>query len=682
MANLSKLINKFWEIEEINAKSSFSSEESLCEEHYKKGTTRDHTGRYIVRLPFRHENRDFGDSRSQALRRFYSLQRKLNSDPSLKAEYTKVMEEYVELGHMSLQVDNTTDGFYMPHHAVIKASSNTTKVRVVFDASAKSSKGFSLNDTLMVGPTIQNKVLGHLLRFRTHTYVATADIEKMYRQVFIHPSDRRFQQIFWYQGSDIVTYQLNMVTFGVASAPFLAIRTIHQLADDERVEFPHTAEILKRDMYVDDFLTGANSLQEIIQIRDEVIELLKRGGFNIRQWASNHHHVLDNIKDRFLDLDRAVEPNPIIKTLGVIWDSQRDKYSFTVKSMNCPEKITKRNVLSEIAKIFDPLGLLGPTVMYAKIILQKCWIAAVNWDESLPQDLHANWSSFSNQLALIRDVSVDRHMLLKNPKIIEIHGFCDASRDGYGACLYIRSIDERDNVLTILACAKSRVAPLKKPRASKKESPITERDQDNHTIPRLELCGALILTRLFKETRSALSFKIDRIIFWSDSSIVLNWLKKPPEILRVFEANRIAEIQTLNNIEWRHVRSKENPADALSRGQPPKEFLQNKLWFEGPTWLKGPEKNWPVGIDKGITESVGFRKNMCFVSRPSSCDLFTRFSSYSRLIRVIAYCLRLHPFNQYKDEEINVAEKFETEIKVLRIIQREQFSKDIDRITN
>ncbi|XP_046435240.1 uncharacterized protein LOC124187038 [Neodiprion fabricii] len=165
LTNLSKLINKFWEIEEIDAKASFSSEDSLCEEHYVENTTRDDAGRYIVRLPFRHADKDFGDSRSQALRRFYSLQRRLNSDPILKEEYAVVMKEYTDLGHMSLCHDDSTNGYHMPQHAVVKASSSTTKVRVVFDAMAKSSKGFSLNDALMVGPVIQNKIFGHLLHF-------------------------------------------------------------------------------------------------------------------------------------------------------------------------------------------------------------------------------------------------------------------------------------------------------------------------------------------------------------------------------------------------------------------------------------------------------------------------------------------------------------------------------------
>ncbi|XP_036140527.1 uncharacterized protein LOC118644887 [Monomorium pharaonis] len=290
----------------------------MCEAHYVRNTTRDANGRYIVRLPFRTNNTDLGYSRSQVFRRFYLLQKRLRADPCVNAEYSRVMNKYITLGHMPLVEGEPEDGYFLPHHAVIKASSNTTKIRTVFDASAKTNRGISLNDMLLVGPTIQDKLLDHLLRFRVHKYVVTADIEKMYRQILIHPDDRKFQRIFWETESGIRTYELNTVTFGVASAPFLAIRTIQQLADDEGLKFTRARDVLKRDLYVDDLLTGADSLDEVLKIRDEIIELLQRGGFNIRQWASNHKHALDNISEKILNLDCAIEQNAVLKTLGVV----------------------------------------------------------------------------------------------------------------------------------------------------------------------------------------------------------------------------------------------------------------------------------------------------------------------------------------------------------------------------
>lgn len=204
LTELTEQIAKFWLLDDITAKQSRLSDNSECEIHYTQNTTRDSSGRYVVRLPFRSPENDFGNSRSIALRRFHNLQKKLNANPTLKQEYERVMSEYIDLDQMSLIPDDSESGYYLPHHAVTKSTSTTTKVRVVFDASAKTNRGLSLNDTLMVGPTIQCKLFEHLSRFRMHKYVLTADIEKMYRQIWMHPDDRKYQKIFWHRENRVL----------------------------------------------------------------------------------------------------------------------------------------------------------------------------------------------------------------------------------------------------------------------------------------------------------------------------------------------------------------------------------------------------------------------------------------------------------------------------------------------
>ncbi|XP_023314005.1 uncharacterized protein LOC111693517 [Trichogramma pretiosum] len=300
------------------------------------------------------------------------------------------MDEYLSMGHMTLCDDNE-DGYYLPHHAVIKESSETTKVRVVFDASAKTTTGISLNDTLMIGPTIQNTIFEQILKFRIHRIVVTADIAKMYRQILIHPEDRKFQKIFWFHDVKIKAFQLNTLTFGTAAAPFLAIRTMHQLARDEAHDFPLASKLLQRDFYFDDFVSGANSIEEILTIQKERISLLGRGGFLIRQWASNHESILNNIDKKFFDLDCMIKEGTIQKTLGITWNSQDDVLQYTLKHVNTQVVATKRNLLSELSKIFDPLGLLGPVILYAKLLIQECWKAKISLDESLPQHIYTKW---------------------------------------------------------------------------------------------------------------------------------------------------------------------------------------------------------------------------------------------------------------------------------------------------
>ncbi|XP_044596687.1 uncharacterized protein LOC123273348 [Cotesia glomerata] len=483
LTDLSSQLTKFWTIEDVGSKDSRSLDDSTCENHYQQTTTRDVDGRYIVKLPFRVDNVDFGNSKNQAYKRFLSLQRRLNSDSQLKIEYNKVMQEYIDLGHMVHVPDNKTPGYYMPHHPIIKTSSTTTKVRVVFDASAKTDKSISLNEVLLTGPTIQDNLFTILLRFRTFIYAMTSDIAQMYRQICIHPDHHKFQRILYYHNNNISTFELKRVTFGVFAAPFLAIRTVNQLADEESHNFPIASKILKRDLYVDNLLTGTNSLTEILQLRDEIIQLVRKGGFELRQWASNHQHALDNFDQRTLDLDCAINDDPISKTLGI-------NYSW--------------KELSDIAKIFDPIGILGPIVLAAKTIIQECWKLKIHWDEAVPQELHLRWCKFAEQLPIIKDFSIERNILLPNATDIQLHGFCDASKVGYGACIYVRSMNKQGHVIVRLACSKSRVAPIK-----------------DVTIPKLELCGALLLAKLYKDTLPSFNFDISKNIFWSDSTIVL-----------------------------------------------------------------------------------------------------------------------------------------------------------------
>ncbi|XP_044588714.1 uncharacterized protein LOC123267892 [Cotesia glomerata] len=662
LTDLSSQLTKFWTIEDVGSKDSRSLDDSTCENHYHQTTTRDVDGRYIVKLPFRVDNVDFGNSKNQAYKRFLSLQRRLNSDSQLKTEYNKVMQEYIDLGHMVYVPDDKTPGYYMPHHPIIKTSSTTTKVRVVFDASAKTDKGISLNEVLLTGPTIQDNLFTILLRFRTFIYAMTSDIAQMYRQICIHPDHHKFQRILYYHNNNISTFELKRVTFGVSAAPFLAIRTVNQLADEESHNFPIASKILKRDLYVDNLSTGTNSLTEILQLRDEIIQLVRKGGFELRQWASNHQHALDNFDQRTLDLDCAINDDPISKTLGIVWNSLTDEFIYTANSIDSSRKITKRTILSDIAKIFDPIGILGPIVLAAKTIIQECWKLKIHWDEAVPQELHLRWCKFAEQLPIIKDFSIERNILLPNATDIQLHGFCDASKVGYGACIYVRSMNKQGHVIVRLACSISRVAPIK-----------------DVTIPKLELCGALLLAKLYKDTLPSFNFDISKIIFWSDSTIVLQWLKRSPNSLKVFEANRVTEIQSLGNkVEWRHVRTKDNPADCLSRGQLPSEFLKNEMWLEGPTWLSQDHTTWPELSPPVPSELPGVRKNTCLLA--ATYNLFRRFSSYSTLINSFSFCLRMSKNNPFKQKPLSVEEKLRTEIKILTLIQNEQFHYEIEQI--
>ncbi|XP_063994277.1 uncharacterized protein LOC135171578 [Diachasmimorpha longicaudata] len=607
-------LSKFWEIENTTEKTHFNEVEATCEKLFKDSVTRDTTGRYIVALPFNDNISRLGTSRSRAYNRFKSCEKRFFWDADLARQYKAVIQEYIDLGHMTeINTSNLSDhGYYLPHHAVFKRDSLTTKLRVVSDGSATTSTGVSLNDALYVGPTIQDDIFSLLSRFRLHQFVLTGDIEKMYRPVLVRPEDRKYQRILWRDDDGPVrTYELNTVTFGLSAAPYLAIRCLHQLADDEQHLYPTGAAILKRDLYVDDLLTGAQTLQEALTFRSELESLMKRGGFNLRQWASNDPTLLHGVASEDINKRLQLGDSTTLKTLGIAWDSAVDKIKYFVKPSNIGQT-TKRVVLSETAKLFDPLGLLSPVIIVAKAFIQKLWTSKVDWDATLPPDLPKEWLQLYQQLPVLEQVTFPRGVLIPGATNVQLHGFCDASTMAYGACLYLSSVDAHGNTRVNLLCSKSRVAPLKE-----------------QTIPRLELCGAQLLTSLMINARAAINYPIDETFYWTDSTVVLHWLNTPPHKLQ----------------NWRHVRTHDNPADLVSRGQTSSEFIKPSLWLRGPSWLQENKSGWPKLHLEYSSQVPDLRKTptsleTCLVTTTDAKASNMWSSSISKLQRIITYCLR------------------------------------------
>ncbi|XP_043498821.1 uncharacterized protein LOC122522079 [Polistes fuscatus] len=369
----------------------------------------------------------------------------------------------------------------------------------------------------------------------------------MYRQIQMDPRDRKYQNILWRpnRNEPVRTYRLNTVTYGTASASFLATRTLHQLVSDEFQKFPNAAIVLKEDFYVDDLLTGAHTVREAKRIRDELIQITKSAGMHLRQWASNCVEILEDLDTTDNNIV-SLDSSGTVKTLGINWNAAEDN-----------------------------IGLLAPVVITAKIVMQGLWQLKSSWDEEVPADMNEIWQTFRRNLPTLKKIRFTRNEKeIGDGKEIEMHGFCDASEKAYGACIYVKTMGKNPRVS--LLCAKSRVAPLK-----------------TKSLPRLELCGALVLSRLFKVTKNALRrSNIRRTIFWSDSTIVLHWINTPQHNLKTFVSHRVAEIQENTARElWRHVPSEHNPADLISRSVTPTKLRKNKIWKSGPAWLVKPESN-------------------------------------------------------------------------------------------
>ncbi|XP_062534422.1 uncharacterized protein LOC134203573 [Armigeres subalbatus] len=270
---------------------------------------------------------------------------------------------------------------FLPHHPVVKQDSTTTKVRVVFDASSKTRSGTSLNDALLVGPVIQDDLRAIILRCRMVRIMLVADVEKMFRQILICQDDIPLQTILWRtdEQSDIQWYELTTVTYGTKPAPYLATRTLQQLAEDEQLQFPMAARAVKKDVYMDDVLTGTNTEEEAMELRTQLDSMLSKGGFSLRKWASNCPKVLEGIPKENLAIanteEVSLDPDPSVKTLGLVWlpGTDRIKFRFKVGIPNFDEDLSKRKVLSIIASLFDPLGLIGAVILRAKLFMQLLW---------------------------------------------------------------------------------------------------------------------------------------------------------------------------------------------------------------------------------------------------------------------------------------------------------------------
>ncbi|XP_055905233.1 uncharacterized protein LOC129940780 [Eupeodes corollae] len=679
-------LRKFWEIEETPFDEPEAAEDAACEKHFQMNTCRLPDGRFEVALPFKDGDRPaLGNSQQGAFRRFLQLERRLNNNPELHKQYAACISEYLQLNHME-EVDvsqgilNSPFYYVVPHHAVFKESSTTTKLRVVFDATFKTSDGTSLNEHLLVGPKTQLNIMDIILKWRTFKITLTADIEKMYRQIQMRDQDTLYQLIYWRSDnqSPLKLYRLKTVTFGTASAPYLATRTLNKLADDERQNYPLAADMIRQDMYVDDLVSGADSIYEAQQKVTEINQLLLSAGFHLRKWASNFEEALVNIahQDRAVDFMLPFESAEHIKTLGIKWVPYSDSFSFQWTISESVE-VTKREVLSTIAKLFDPLGWISPCVILAKIIMQKLWVKGLAWDAPVPPELQREWLSLQTQLPVLQDIKIQRWIQTeKNNLKVELHGFSDASMKAYGAVVYLRTLDKNNKIHTNLVMSKTRVAPL-----------------NTISLPRLELCGAVMLARLLNYVQKVLKLNDVKTFAWTDSMITLCWIAAPPSKWKTFVSNRVAEIQRLTNVNiWNHVPTKQNPADFASRGVSPLELKDNCLWWRGPDYLQSDWKfSSPSSTSSFKTEEEMRPEKIhlhCVVETENEVQkLINKISDFKQLVRTIAYCRRIAFFFVKKLSQDQLKSPISTidirnaTFNCIRVVQRQHFSEVFKDLT-
>lgn len=594
-------------------------------------------GRYSVKLPWKNDSckETLLNNHDHALKRLSRLKPRLESE-GLKEKYDEVIEDWERQGIvteiLSSEVETENPVYYLPHRPVIRTESLTTKIRPIFDASAKGKNGVSLNDCMFTGPNLIPELLPIILRFRKWRFGLTSDITKAFLQIKVHKPDQDVHRFLWNVNDQIKTMKFDRVIFGNTSSPFLLNATIKFHLS--HFETSKTIEELKENLYVDDWLTGADTEEEIIAMTKEAEQVMRLGSFPLAKWASSCQAVKKELSKCF-DSYKEIE---CLKVLGISWVTDEDCFVFETIDIGIPEitLFTKRIVLSLSARIFDPLGLLTPFTITLKMLFQKAWQIGYHWDDILPIEFQTALRLWVTELQEIKKWKIPRRITDQDwdsGSEKQLIAFCDASEKAYGCCIYLVT-SYNGNCSSCLVTTKVKVAPLKK-----------------LTLPRLELMGALLASRLLVFVRSALGLSLSTLYTcYTDSQIVLHWIQSDPSKWKQFVSNRVSEIRKLTDSTcWRHCPGIENTADLLTRGVHAQQLIESPCWLVGPSWL-GSEPNFKSESEGQVVdianEEVKTRMELTSLAvvndSEKSCPLieYEKFSEFGKLVRVVGWVKR------------------------------------------
>jgi hypothetical protein len=579
---------------------SESSEDVYFRRVMDSGTKVLPSGKYQLPLPIRNPEQPFPDNRDLVLRTTMTLKSRLVNDGKFLQDYTEFMNDMVAKGY-SEPVPVTELGgqlghrFYIPHHGVRHKTKN--KLRVVFNCAKVYDQSPSLNSRLITGPaqSLTNNMVGILLRFRKEQYAFMADIESMFYQCEIPEKQRDLLRYFWWKDGDLaeppIEYRMRVHLFGASSSPAVASYALKRAAEDYASEFSReTCEAVKRDFYVDDLLLSSHKQETIIRIMDESQRLCEKAGFKLTKFVVSHPELIHNIpperradvKRTDIELDSA--GSEIERVLGVQWDIRNDAIGFKLSMKDRP--FTRRGLLSCIAAIHSPMGLLSPFILKGKLILQRLAKSELGWDERLDDDVIEQWLQWRESLYGVERLSLKRCIKSTGfgiAKTTELHVMADASDYAYGISAHLRQINNGGQVSVALIFGKSRLIPV-----------------EGSTTPRAELVAAVLAAEYGPEIADQLRYGKIKTYYWTDSSIVIGYLKNQTKRFKQFVSNRIRQIKQSTKMEnpFKHVSSSENSADDASRGLDASKVNSEHRWFQGSEFL------WDTKFDPDAIEDI------------------------------------------------------------------------------
>lgn len=655
-----------------------SQDDILFINKMKENIKKNSQGHYEMPLPFK-ERPTLPDNIQLATARLNHLRRKLSKDKTLHQHYTNFMREIIDRGDAEETKEIGVEGesWYLPHHGVYH-SKKPGKLRVVFDCSAKY-ENTCLNDHLLQGPDMINNLNGILIRFRQHPVALMCDVEKMFHQFHVEEADRNYLRFLWWKNGEIDrkpdVFRMKVHLFGATSSPACANYGLKHLAQEYSSDYPLGAQFVIRNFYVDDGVTSVASTKDAIRLATEARMLCAKGGLRLHKFMSNDAAVMESLppseRAEVKNVDFASDDILLDRTLGIQWQRESDNFKFRIHVQE--QSATRRNILSTVASVYDPLGFIAPVLLNGKRILQEMCKNGANWDEPLPFALTPRWELWKGDLTNLQDISIPRcYAPADFGEIVraELHHFSDASTIGYGQCSYLRLSNKKGKIHCALVFAKSRVAPLK----------VT-------TIPRLELTAAVTSVKASTLLKSELEYEIADEIFWTDSKVVLGYVNNDARRFHVFVANRVERIHLSSKPhQWKYIPTDENPADHASRGLSVKEMLASN-WFSGPTFLWKEQIDFPADTPPELSvgdPEVKVARVLSVNSRPtdqsSLPDRLSKFSSWSRATRAVARLLRW--INKNKGNYLTtVTERRKAERVIVKAVQREAYEDEMSIIS-
>ena len=579
--NLPDDVNKFWDLESIGIRHD---ENSVYDDFTNSIKFVESDNLYEVRLPWKPAHPVLPNNYSNAVTRLQSTIAKLRKTPDILKQYADIFDDQFERGIIEVcpETDDQDEGeviHYLPHRPVLRDDKETTKCRIVFDGSAKKDKRSpSLNDCLFTGPPMTPLIFDILQRFRVHPIAFICDLKQAFLQISVHESDRDALRFLWYDDPfatdpKLVIRRFTRVIFGLNCSPFLLNGTIRQHVEKFSLEYPELVSQIIRSLYVDDFSGGANDVHDGYDLYKGFVDVLEKGGFTAHKFVTNNdelRHLVEGTSESNSSMDKS----NLSKVLGLSWDVKGDRLILDFQDIaNCARNLphTKRSMLKVLAKVYDPLGFVSPVILFAKILFQEICRAKLGWDDQLPKGIASKWISWINDLEEAREYSVPRCYHYGKTVSLSLHGFCDASDDGYAANVYLRAIDSMGLISCNLMCSKTRVAPIAK-----------------QSTPRLELLACLILSRLITKVLAATNreFSIEEVHLWTDSTINLCRIRCLNRDFKQFVQNRLNEIRKLTNaFNWHYVPSNLNCSDLSSRGCLLSQLLDSTTWEKGAAFL-------------------------------------------------------------------------------------------------